>query len=276
MDNKLKLSVAQIISESGETMKNAELMVKNMKNAKKEGSELVVFPELQLCNYDGYMLQSNPEKMAVTLDSPEVKLLKDKCKELNIATIVGACVKYEDGLGNTAIVIDNNGVLITTYDKMAMWIEEVDFFKHVGNKLDVVKIGDLKIGLSVCYDAGFPEHFRCLTKMGADIIVSINCFAQGEEEFRYHYYWPLRAIENTVYVVSANAIGDAGSRTHFGKSKIIDPNGKLLIQADSTECIISSVLTKKRIENVRKEFTYLGDIREDVYERYRNLDKQYN
>lgn len=264
----LKISVAQIISISGDMMGNAKLMYRSMQEAKSKGSTLVIFPEVQLSNYDMEMLEKDVEKMVIGVDSDVVKYLMDKCKEQEIAAIIGAAVKYDDGVSNSAIVIGKNGELITVYDKVAIWCGEAHHFTRAGDKLEVVDIDGFKVGLAICYDNGFAEHHRCLAKMGADVIVGLSAFAQGEEEYRYHYYWPLRAIENTVYVVSANAVGDAGSRTHFGKSKIIDPYGKLIVEAPSNECIISATLTKNRIANCRKEHTYLEDIREDLYSKY--------
>lgn len=269
MKKDLKISVVQMLSQSGKLQENAEEMYAHMQKAKATHTDVIVFPELQLCNYDMEAFQTMPASMYVTETSPVVQYLQEKCKELGIGAIIGACVMHDNGLcGNSSLIINQTGKLMGTYDKTSIWCGEAHCFPYAGKTLKIFDFDGFKIGMAICYDSGFPEHFRALAKAGADAVVSLNAFAHGDEEFRYHHYWPLRAIENTVYVISANAIGDAGTRAHFGKSKILDPNGRLLTEGDSTECMISARMTKKRIENVRVDFTYLQDIRTDIHGDY--------
>ncbi len=43
-----------------------------------------------------------------------------------------------------------------------------------------------------------------------------------------------RAIENSVYVVGINAVGNDGVNEFGGSSMVADPDGKLIAQADET------------------------------------------
>jgi predicted amidohydrolase len=260
----IKVAAAQPISVPGNISKNVETLCQYLDSSKNMNVDLVIFPELFLCDLDVEALLKDAKSMSVSLDDPEIEKIQEHCRKKGISTIFGACLDCSGELRNSAIVIGSNGEILGTYDKINLWREELRVHTP-GDQLQIFEIAGFKIGIAICIDAGFPEHIRALALEGAEVIACLNAFSPGEEEHRYHLYWPLRALENTVYVVTANLIGEAGSRTHFGKSAIFDPTGRLLERANSSEALIAAVLTKNRIAQVRSEITYLEDLRREIY-----------
>ena len=76
-----------------------------------------------------------------------------------------------------------------------------------------------------------------------------------------------RAIENQVYILAINCVGQVGDQNYSGDSCIIDPNGQILAGLADTEGIVEYEL----IDNTmmfRKNFPVKNDRREDLYHKY--------
>jgi predicted amidohydrolase len=121
------------------------------------------------------------------------------------------------------------------------------------------------VGIGICYDGAFPEHSRALAMMGAELLIYPSAFAQGAEKHRYHTYFPIRALENTAYVAVSNLVGEAGGLTFFGEGTIYDPTGLVLAKAGSHEAVITAEVSRKRVDEVRRELPYLNELKVDFY-----------
>jgi predicted amidohydrolase len=109
----------------------------------------------------------------------------------------------------------------------------VDRFTSHGAELSVFQVPglDLRIGMNICYDCSFPEAARVLMLRGADLLVLPT-------------NWPptsgltadvipnARALENNMYVMTVNRVGEERGFTFIGKSKICNPGGGTLAFAN--------------------------------------------
>jgi predicted amidohydrolase len=103
------------------------------------------------------------------------------------------------------------------------------------------------IGLSICYDAWFPEVSRHLAWMGADIVVNL---VKTTGEDRPHELVLARAssIVNQIFTVSVNTAGPVGR----GCSIIVDPEGAVLQESpDEAPDVLFEVLDIARVQRVR-------------------------
>lgn len=57
-------------------------------------------------------------------------------------------------------------------------------------------LGGLKLGLSICYDLRFPEFYRKLALMGADMILMPSAFQVKTGPAHWETLMRARAIEN--------------------------------------------------------------------------------
>jgi predicted amidohydrolase len=83
----------------------------------------------------------------------------------------------------------------------------------------------LRVGLAICFDWIFPESFRTLALMGADLVAhSANLVLPYCQRVDF-----ARAVENRVYVATANRVGDedrTGRKLAFtGGSVLVAPSG---------------------------------------------------
>ena len=127
-------------------------------------------------------------------------------------------------------------------------------------KLVTTTIG--KIGLMICYDIRFPELSRILTVNGSDIIVIPSGWVHGiMKEEHWITMLKARAIENGVYVIAPNQVGNI----FCGRSMIVDPLGSILTDLGDKTGIEIVEIQRERLDEVRKTLPLLKNRRTDIY-----------
>jgi predicted amidohydrolase len=260
----IRVAVAQPRAAPCDIASNARTAIKTMREAAARAVDLVVFPELHLCGYDLPAIEEAPDKAALAVDSEPIRTLQQECRNLDLAVVIGACLKQSGGITNSALVIDASGHVPDVYDKINLWGAEKQLFQR-GKRLVVAELGGWHVGVAICYDAGFPEHARALACRGADLITCPSAFAQGEEQGRFRLYFPARALENGAYVAVANVAGEISGRRYFGKSAIFDPNGCAVASAGRRNHYASAQISPARVQEVRKSLPYLADLSGNVH-----------
>jgi len=238
---------------------NVELAKRLLQGAADQQSDIIVFPELFLCGYNLSALKTDPQLLLEPEDR-YCRILAAECRELGVNAIVGAAVR-DPKTGrcfNATLVFDRRGQLVDTYTKVHLWRIEREVFSP-GNRAVICELAGVRVGLAICYDAGFPEHFRALALRGAELVACPSAFAVGEEERRYRLYFPTRSLENTVYTAVANAIGSQGGNCFFGNSLICEPDGRIAVIADSDEDVASCSVDLDALRHTRQELPYLRD-----------------
>jgi predicted amidohydrolase len=154
-------------------------------------------------------------------------------KKANAYVIFGLVEESGSDLYNAAAVLGPNGDLVACYRKTHLWSFEHDIFK-LGEEVCLVNTEFGIIGVTICYDACFPEFIRALATMGATII-SHSTFWLAHEDFDrygydtgiYHGYCRTRAFENQIYFASANRVGNDDFLYGLGNSCIMTPWGSV-------------------------------------------------
>jgi predicted amidohydrolase len=75
-----------------------------------------------------------------------------------------------------------------------------------------------------------------------------------------------RAIENQCYIIAANATGETGDTVFGGHSMIIDPWGKIVIEAGDEPMLVTAEIETERVAQVRKQIPVFDDRRPETYE----------
>ena len=131
-----------------------------------------------------------------------------------------------------------DGVCLDRYDKCHLF--DVDVADGVGRyrESDNFAAGDTpvvvptpwgKLGLSICYDLRFPEYYRRLADLGAQLLAVPSAFTYTTGEAHWEVLLRARAIENQCFVLAANQGGDHGNnRRTWGHSCVVDPWGRVL------------------------------------------------
>ncbi len=149
----MKIALAQINTTIGDISGNVEKILQFAKNAKSEGAELIIYPELTICGYppgDLLLKESFVNENLSALDE-----LKEK---MPIAAIIGFVDRnYERGrpLYNACAFIQDGEIkakqyktLLPTYD-----VFDEDRYFQSADEYSCVSLGDLKFGTTICEDA---------------------------------------------------------------------------------------------------------------------------
>jgi predicted amidohydrolase len=78
-----------------------------------------------------------------------------------------------------------------------------------GSAQTVIDLGDLRLGVAICYDAEFPLVVRRLAAAGANVIAVPSCTDTAAGYHRVRVACQARALENQCYVVQAPTVGAA-------------------------------------------------------------------
>lgn len=147
---------------------------------------------------------------------------------------------------NVSVLIDENGDIANVHRKIHLTptIEAPDFTP--GASLAVADTAAGCVGNMICADFSLPETTRILAIKGARVICgSLAGFyvdGPGAEQvvlhlFEHSHTSPTRALDNSVYLVLANMVGRSGDLGFFGKSRIINPEGRILAEGgEGTDC----------------------------------------
>jgi len=135
-----------------------------------------------------------------------------------------------DVLYNSAALINDREELAGVYRKVHLFAREKDWFRP-GNDYPVFDTSLGRIGIRICDDALFPEPARILALHGADLLVIPTNWEKPCDQ-DWETAIGARALDNTLHVVGANRIGPDVDYDSLGKSRIIDPLGRVIAALD--------------------------------------------
>jgi deaminated glutathione amidase len=214
---------------------------------------------------------------AEPLDGPAVTWARKAARELHIDLIAGSIVERQAGsemLANTSVHVSPRGEIEAVYRKIHMFDVEVDGIAYRESEheqpgdeiVTSVAANGVELGMSICYDLRFPELYRILAIRGARVIVIPSAFTLATTRDHWETLVRARAIENQVFVVAANQIGE--HPPHYrsgGRSLIVDPWGVVLAQAPDGVGHIVAELNLERQEKIRAELPALANRRPTAY-----------
>lgn len=128
-----------------------------------------------------------------------------------------------------------------------------------GDSFTTVDVDGFRVTLFVCYDLRFADEFWGLAAETDLFLVPANWPAK--RSLHWTTLLQARAIENQAYVVGVNRVGEGGGLDYAGDSRIVDPQGELLVTARTTETTLLADLTTERVAETRARFPFLQDRR---------------
>lgn len=224
--------------------------------SKVDGVELFVFPEMSLT---GFTMKS--KEMSETIQSDSFRFFSSIAQEKSTNIFAGIIERRNKRIYNTLIHIKPDGTLVKLYRKIHpfSYSSENENF-NAGVKPALTKIKKWKIGLTICYDLRFPELFRKYGKKKAHLIVNIANWPDTRIE-HWRTLLKARAIENQCYVVGVNRVGKDPKLNYVGFSSVFDPMGKEIVVVENEEKVIVVDLDKNYLNEIRKKFPFLDDIK---------------
>ncbi|MHB0980052.1 MAG: carbon-nitrogen hydrolase family protein [Thermoleophilia bacterium] len=215
-------------------------------------TEMIVYPEYHVCGVAGETPEERNaqfETLAEPLDGPRVRRLAEVARSVGRWLLPGTVIERGPNgeLFNTAVVFSPQGELVATYRKMFPWRPFETWTP--GRDFTVFDIPDVgRFGLTICYDAWFPEVFRSLTWMGAEVILNPSQTTTCDRA-QERILARANAIVNQVYVVTVNSAWPVGT----GRSAVIDPEGLVRTEADGeTPTLLTDCIDLDQVSRVRR------------------------
>jgi predicted amidohydrolase len=196
------------------------------------------------------VLQKDRETLLPMLVSLEddvvVSGLRAAAQDLGVWILVGsALVKREDGkAANRSALVSPAGEIVATYDKLHMFDVDLPTGETAresatyepGDRAVTARAGELKLGMTVCYDLRFPALYRALALAGAEVMTIPAAFTRPTGAAHWEVLMRARAIETGAFVLAPAQGGKhEDGRGTWGHSLVVAPWGDLIAQLDHDE-----------------------------------------
>lgn len=259
---RLTFSLAQMRLTAGDVRRNVAQAEKHIVEASQRKSHVVVLPEL----WSTGMTLDNAKEHAQELNKGLFAQLSTWATQHRICITGSVLEKRGLEVSNSAPFFANNGRMMGIYRKIHLFgLMDEDKYLQSGSSAVSLELPWGTTSLAICYDLRFPELFRKYAlDHGAKII--IVC-AEWPLERIAHWRALLvaRAIENQVFMVATNAVGESGGTVFGGHSMIVDPWGRIVIEAGEDPQLVTAEIELDMIDEVRAKLPALNDVRSDVY-----------
>jgi predicted amidohydrolase len=226
------------------------------------GAKLLVTPEMGVT---GYAIWDDIPHLAETRTGPLIQRVTGIATATNLTIVVGFPERDGETIYNAAAMISPDGNA-AFYRKCHLFgASEKAAFSPAADFSPIVQIGDLKIGMLICYDVEFPEMVRCLVLAGANMIVVPTALPRGAPANRVSSSMiQTRAFENHVFVLYADLCGDENGTSYQGGSIIAAPDGELLARAGNGTTLLMTEINPQCYETAGLD-PYLQDRRPEIY-----------
>lgn len=250
-----------------------------IKQAAENNAQLVCFPEFQMAYSPPEQKREQLYQVAEKINGNFISKLLNSAKKnkINVIATIYEIIntnKQNHKVSDTAVLISDRGKLESVYRKIHLY-DALGFKESkkltAGNIIErPIKTSVGTLGLLICYDMRFPEISRILTVNGASILVSPSAWVSGiMKEEHWEIMLKARAIENGVYVIAPNQLGNIYS----GRSMVIDPFGSTLVDMGNREGMELVDIDNSRVDTIRGTLPLLENRRTDVYKNYIDVFK---
>ena len=208
----------------GDITANTEKMRTLALEAREQGADVIIFPELALLGYPPQDLLLRPSL------SGRVKSALSSLSDINdIVMIVGYPHVDHHGTFNSAAIL-HNGHQKGFYHKQILpnygVFDERRYFDKGRNQV-LFDYKGITIGLLICEDLWEKGPISELKKQGADLVVSLNASPfEIEKQENRKTMLAKRSRENNLPIVYVNAVG--------GQDDLVFDGGSMAVQADGS------------------------------------------
>jgi predicted amidohydrolase len=263
----MKVAVVQFKASTNKET-NLKKIINYISKAAQNKAALVAFPEFMMFYTNSSQTPKQLASLAEKINGNFVNTIAKTAKQYRIQVIGSFYEKSnkKNRVYDTSFVIDKTGKVISTYRKIhlydALGFRESDKMTSGSKITKPVKTSIGKVGMMICYDLRFPEMSRSLASSGSEVLVAPSAWVKGDmKEEHWITINKTRAIENGCYVIAPDQVGNI----YCGRSVVVDPYGKILLDMKKKQGIGYVNIELKKIKQIRKVLPLLKNRRIDVY-----------
>jgi predicted amidohydrolase len=220
--------------------------------------DLIILPELWnigFMSFDRYIEEAEDR------DGPTMRLLRQLAIEAHCHLHTGSFVEQDGGrFYNSSFILSPQGEILANYRKVHLFgYESLESqILSPGDQLTVAETPKGTMGMATCYDLRFPEMFRRMVDMGAEIFLVCSAWPYPRLE-HWLMFNRVRAIENQSFLISANSVGQNKGSTFVGHSMVVDPWGVIMASGGDQEVTLVVEVDLAEVAKARDQFPALSD-----------------
>jgi len=266
MSRPLRLGLVQMDAVLGDVKSNLERALEYVREAREREVDLLCFPELFSTGYNPALLGERYYSLAEPVSGPTIQRLARAARE-NGMHIIAPIVLEKSMPGviyNAAVMLAGDGKVLGSFSKAHLIMSERLYFR-AGDEFPVFDTDLGKIGIMICYDAGFPEVARVLALGGAEVVLAPCAFRKPDKQM-WDIYFKARALENTFFVAATNRVGHEGDLHLFGTAVVSNPAGCLIAESpEDEENLLVVAIDLDEVRTRRARIPFLRDRRPGLY-----------
>jgi predicted amidohydrolase len=265
----IKVTIAALRSVLVDTKKNLELVKKACITANKDGARILSLPELMMTGHGGHStVVDNAEPIP---EGPMSQAVIKLSKKYQLCICAGIAELKNNLVYNSQIVVDK-GTYLGLQRKINLSSDEYLYFA-AGNRVEVFDIGDIRFGVTICYDNGFPEISLIHSLNKVDLILAVHAARTGiwpeqpdkkfimdkinQRQKSWRKMFCGTAYFHNIYILACNAVGSSTQglenvvANHAGTVIGVDPSGEVFLSTSVTD-IVDEVVTAELKKEKRK------------------------
>lgn len=227
-----KIALAQFSPHIGNLEANAQKMLEQANEAKKQNADLIIFPELSSIGYPAEDLLLRPSLTKRTQQVFEqLKTVKD------IVMVFGFVNQTEDGQRYNAAAVMKDGQVLGVYNKQNLpnysVFDEKRYFTE-GHQHLVFEYLEHKFGVLICEDVWSLSTVQQLAQLNVETALVLNAspYEVGKPQHRIETMSAL-AKQMNLNLVYVNQVGGQDDLIFDGTSFVIAKDGSITLQAES-------------------------------------------
>ena len=238
----MRIALAQIAPVLANRERNLPLHLEQIEAARRQGADLIVFPELSLT---GYFVRDMVPDVALGASAPEIEQLIDAAGEM--ALVFGFVEESPEHRFYNAALYADSGRAVHVHRKV--YLPTYGLFDEArdlapGNRFRAFEAPlrsagprrPWRAGVLLCEDLWHPSSAYLLARAGVDLIICPSAspgrgVGHGSElgtAQSYDVITRTYAQLFTAYVVYCNRVGYEDGINFWGGSRIVDPEGHLV------------------------------------------------
>ncbi len=263
----MRIGLAQMDISWENIEKNMDKAEAFFAKGKQKKLDFLAFPEMTLTGFS-----MNADRLGPCWQT-QVNFFKDMTRKYGIGAVFGYIMPVPDQLlelhpdwnhyhNRLAIAVD--GELRLSYAKIHPFSYGREARTYQGGEsIETMDWKGIGLGGFICYDLRFPEIFQISSRKSQVIFVISNWPRERVDQM--DRLLAARAIENQVYIVGVNRVGDGDGLSYKGHSAVYGPEGERLTGMSEKEALIVADLDLDRLDRLRADFPLKSDRKEDLY-----------